>query len=215
MVGTLKQSSLQLMSNSRIEACTDDDTIVECLIAFVADNSVLSIKRLNDDGDVADWYHKVRPLSILKSPHHQLNLAPQHSQIFVKTTHPTWDPTRTRKLRKKWGRLVRSEKTTLDEMLGAHMDDVRRYLLERKRDVEDDALTDDDATDGPNSQQQQQGLRSPPLPMSDPVPQSPRQGVSMRGGDGMRMPPVGFFSVPGAQSPRSPMSPLRQDFRRG
>lgn len=123
-----------------------------------------------------------------------------------------WDTSRARKLRKKWGKLIRTEQTQIDDMLAHQMEEVQQYLLEKKKDFVDPG--DDTSTDDNMSQ----GLRSPPLPVSGL--RSPRQASVPVARNGDRMPPMGFFTVGnsprlGTNSPRSPKSPLRQDFRRG
>lgn len=40
------------------EDCTDPDSVVECLIGFVAETTIQSIKRPTDD-TIAHWYHAV------------------------------------------------------------------------------------------------------------------------------------------------------------
>ena len=45
-------------ANVLSERCTGDNSVVECLIGFVADTSIQSIKRATDD-NVADWYYSV------------------------------------------------------------------------------------------------------------------------------------------------------------
>ncbi|KAJ4289743.1 Histone deacetylase hda1 [Kalmusia sp. IMI 367209] len=186
-IGSAYTGLVDLLGNN--EACTDNDSIVECLVGFVADTSVQSIKRAYGD-DIADWYYK-------------------HARIYVQPNHTVWDPTRTRKLRKKWGKLIRSEKTTLDDMLAHHMEEVQQLLLQKKHDDEGQS---DDKTRPTDSQQHGQG--SLPLPMSEM--QTPRQGSVpiSRNGEGHGMPPIGLYTI-GANSPRSPSSPLRQDSRRG
>jgi histone deacetylase 6 len=41
------------------ENCTDPDSVVECLIGFVAESTIQSIKRATDD-TIANWYYAVR-----------------------------------------------------------------------------------------------------------------------------------------------------------
>lgn len=59
----------------RIENCTEPDSVVECLIGFVAETTIQSIKRPTDD-TIAHWYYAVR--------HIYLHL-PEH----ILTRHPT------------------------------------------------------------------------------------------------------------------------------
>jgi hypothetical protein len=46
------------------EDCTDPDSVVECLIGFVAETTIQSIKRPTDD-TIAHWYHAVSLNSII------------------------------------------------------------------------------------------------------------------------------------------------------
>ncbi|KAL6708309.1 Histone deacetylase hda1 [Coniothyrium glycines] len=162
------------------ENCTDEDGIVECLIGFVADSTIQSIKRATDD-NISSWYH-------------------DHSMIFVKNSHFVWDPSRQRKLRKKLGRLVQSPKETLDDMLEEHLEDVQNLLLERKSELgeSDDysSRTDDGA------QAMVSGLRSPPLPGGS---HTPRRSGPPEASRSPLLPPVGMWTVPDSRSPRSPM----------
>ncbi|KAJ4347879.1 Histone deacetylase hda1 [Didymosphaeria variabile] len=177
------------------EACTDENSVVESLIAFVADTSLQSIRRPTDD-NVASWYES-------------------HSMIFVQNDHLCWDPSRGHKRRKKWGKLIRSEHVKLDDMLMQHKEEVQQYLLAKKApfvDHGDDISVDDDS---------KQPLRSPPLPSGLQSPQGSvpltRNGYAEEGRS--RLPPVAYFNVSnsrtGTLSPTAPGSPLRQGFGRG
>lgn len=136
--------------------------------------------------------------------------------IFVQHDHLVWDPSRYRKPRKKWGRLIRSDKEKLDDMLSHHLDAVQDYLYEKKNEYEEQ-------DEGLNNllNHQQSGLRSPPLPSGTRSPRLPdsRQGSVPSAGNA-NMPPLGFFTVSNSprmsstNSPRSPRSPLRGEFRR-
>ncbi|KAL1601458.1 Histone deacetylase hda1 [Paraconiothyrium brasiliense] len=194
-IGSAYIGLVDLLRNN--ETCTDDNSIVESLIAFVADTSIQSIKRATED-NVADWYYS-------------------HSKIFVQNNHLCWDPTRARKHRKKWGKLIRSEHVQIDDMLMQHMKEVHEYLLEKKAAFVDHG--DDNTSVEDNSQQQP--LRSPPLPSGL---RSPQGSVPLsRNGNGdearSRLPPIAYFNVPnsrtGTLSPTTPGSPLRQGFGRG
>ena len=48
----------------------------------------------------------------------------KHSRIFVSDEHLAWAPEKARKLRKKYGNLVRSQHTKLSDMLAAHQQEV-------------------------------------------------------------------------------------------
>ncbi|KAF1970095.1 hypothetical protein BU23DRAFT_214609 [Bimuria novae-zelandiae CBS 107.79] len=189
-IGSAYTGLVELLSKN--EACTGDNSVVECLIGFVANTSIQSVKRATDDR-VADWYYT-------------------HSKIFVQRDHLCWEPSRARKQRKKWGRLIRSEHTQIDDMLVQHQDEVRGYLKEKK-----DAYVeggDDTSVEG----NMQEAARSPPP--------AGRQGSvrSSANGEGAKLPPIGHFSVGnslrnsphlGMNSPTRPGSPLRQGFGRG
>ncbi|PVH99637.1 hypothetical protein DM02DRAFT_614881 [Periconia macrospinosa] len=94
------------------ENCTEEGSVIESLIGFLSDTTLQSIKRPTDD-NIGLWYHA-------------------HSLIFVDHNHPVWDPNRNRKLRKKWGKLLRSEKSTLEDMLSFHKPEVQKYLLNKR-----------------------------------------------------------------------------------
>jgi hypothetical protein len=49
------------------EQCTEFDSIVECLIGFVAETTIQSIKRATDD-TIANWYHAVSPSPSVSVP---------------------------------------------------------------------------------------------------------------------------------------------------
>ncbi|KAF2688822.1 hypothetical protein K458DRAFT_384988 [Lentithecium fluviatile CBS 122367] len=182
----------------RYESCTEDDSIVQGLIGFVADTPIQSIKRPTDDY-IGTWYS-------------------QHSKIFVRHGHYIFDPSRYQKRRKKWGNIIQSEAEILEDMLTHHQEDVREYLLEKKTEYE----ARERQASLANSFQQ--GLKSPPLPSGSgsrsPALADSRQG-SASGVRSPKMPPLGFFTVStnsprlGTGSPRSPRSPLKGDFRRG
>jgi hypothetical protein len=58
-----------------IENCTEPDSVVECLIGFVAETTIQSIKRPTDD-TIALWYHAVSPIDPYLAEH-------------ILTCHPT------------------------------------------------------------------------------------------------------------------------------
>lgn len=124
-----------------------------------------------------------------------------------------WDPSRQRKLRKKFGNIVKSPKNTMDDMLEEHLEEVQNLLLEKKSEFEE--------TNGLSSQtdEGQQfaagGLRSPPLLSGAHTPKFPEPGSRQEGVPNSlrspRLPPVGLFSV-SSMSPRSPRSPMKRAF---
>ncbi|OJD28706.1 histone deacetylase [Diplodia corticola] len=78
--------------------------------AFIAENSLQSIKKLTDDY-IGDWYYN-------------------NSHIYVANNHAAWDPTRQRKLRKKYGYVIRSPHSDLSNMLEEHRDVVTDTMLQ-------------------------------------------------------------------------------------
>ncbi|KAL1613471.1 Histone deacetylase hda1 [Diplodia seriata] len=78
--------------------------------AFIAENSLQSIKKLTDDY-IGDWYYN-------------------SSHIYVAQNHAAWDPARQRKLRKKYGYVVRSPHDDLSNMLEEHRDEVTDIMLQ-------------------------------------------------------------------------------------
>ena len=194
-----------------LENTTELDSPVECLIGFVAETTILSIKRATDD-TIPAWYHAVSSTFMNQETVLMFTVS-KHSKIFVKNSHFVWDPTRQRKLRKKLGNLVQSPKDTLDDMLEEHLEEVQNLLLQKKSEFEE--------TNGLSSQtdEAQQmamgGLRSPPLPSGAHTPKQSALGLregsvpqSMRS---PKMPALGYFSVSSA-SPRSPRSPMKRTF---
>ncbi|KAF2710887.1 putative histone deacetylase [Pleomassaria siparia CBS 279.74] len=165
---------------SRFDATTESDSIVECLIGFVADCAINSIKKPTDD-HIGTWYYA-------------------HSLIFVQDTHLVWDPTRNRKVRKKYGNLQKSSKNKVNEMLIEHKEEVLGLLLRKKNEYE--RIEEEDT---PMVNSKQYGLRSPPLPgASTPITRHGSTPTSLKS---PKMPPVGMFNVSG-----NPKSPLRRTF---
>lgn len=56
--GKLPPIVLRLEALNVLENCTDPDSPVECLIGFVAESTIQSVKRATDD-TIASWYHSV------------------------------------------------------------------------------------------------------------------------------------------------------------
>jgi hypothetical protein len=71
-------------TNNRPENCTDPDSIVECLIGFVADTTIQSIKRATDD-TISDWYYAVRPPSPSPCSHNPILTSPSIPEFSSKT----------------------------------------------------------------------------------------------------------------------------------
>lgn len=121
-----------------------------------------------------------------------------------------WDPNRQRKLRKKFGKLVKSKKDQLDEMLVEHFREVQTLLSEMKSEFEEKAAQSSQTDEDLNSSVG--GLRSPPLPSGAHTPK--HSSVGLREEQTLRspkMPALGYFSVSSA-SPRSPRSPMKRTF---
>ncbi|KAF2033458.1 hypothetical protein EK21DRAFT_58471 [Setomelanomma holmii] len=168
---------------SRNEACTEPDGIVECLIGFVADTTIQSIKRATDDM-IAQWYY-------------------EHSKIFVKNSHFVWDPSRVRKLRRKLGNLVKSPQDSLDTMLEEHLGEVQEVLSKRKSEYEEINDVSSRTDDLP------QPLKSPPLFSGSSLTPVLRHEGGTASIKSPKLPPVGIFSMP-SHSPKSPRSPLKK-----
>ncbi|KAH7411651.1 putative histone deacetylase [Phaeosphaeria sp. MPI-PUGE-AT-0046c] len=166
-IGDAYLGLVDLLSNN--DNCTEGESAVDCLIGFVAETTIQSIKRATDD-TIQHWYHA-------------------HSRIFVKSSHYVWDPSRQRKLRRKLGNLIKSPQDSLDSMLEEHLSDVQNLLLEKKAEYEERSEASSRADEG--------ALRSPPIiggggngggnllrspkgpalgyfSVSSPVPKSPR-----------------------------------------
>lgn len=136
--------------------------------------------------------------------------------IFVQNSHYMFDPNRVHKKRKKWGRLIQSNKDKLEDMLSYHKDAVYEYLLEKKTGFEER-----ERQISLINSYHQGGLRSPPLASGSQSPRvSDTRQNSVSNRKSPKLPPVGFFTVSsnsprlGTHSPRSPRSPLKGDFRR-
>jgi len=176
---------------SHHENITEHDSSVECLVGFVAETTIQSVRRHADDS-IQSWYY-------------------DHSRIFVKNSHYVWDPTRQRKLRRRLGNLVRSTKDTLDEMLDAHLEEIQALLLEKRSEFEEKNNLSTCADQG--LQSLAAGFRSPCFPgpsnAANPIDPGLRHESVARMLRSPKMPPVGMFSMP-PTSPRSPMSPIKR-----
>ncbi|ORY18010.1 hypothetical protein BCR34DRAFT_583276 [Clohesyomyces aquaticus] len=191
-VGHAYQGLLEMLST--YENCTDHDSVIQCIIGFISDSALASIKRTTDD-NITQWYYN-------------------HSLVFVAPTHHVWDPNRKRKIRIKYGNLKRSNHTNLNEMLLEHQDEVQKYLLQKKSEFETLEVQTKLADTI------QSGLKSPPLPSGANTPRlncaETRQGsvsnsVKTPRGAPLGGPPLGFFTVSN-NSPRSPRSPMKRTF---
>lgn len=99
-----------LMNLLNLDENITDST--DFIYSFIADNTLQSVRKSTDDGLVSDWYRK-------------------HSMVFVSEDHACWDPSRQRKNMKKYGALVRSPTTNLNEMLMEHKGEVFGHLLQQ------------------------------------------------------------------------------------
>lgn len=77
--------------------------------SFVAESSLLGVSRLADDFS-SSWYFN-------------------HSAVFVADNHGVWSPDRTRKVRKKYGKLSKSDSITINDMLLEHKGQVFDKML--------------------------------------------------------------------------------------
>ncbi|KAF2640892.1 hypothetical protein P280DRAFT_518234 [Massarina eburnea CBS 473.64] len=163
------------------ENTTDEDSRVQCLVGFLSGTTLQSIKRPTDDN---------------------------HSLIFIEHEHPVWDPTRARKLRRKWGHLVRSDKSKLEDMLVHHKEAAQAYILTKKSEFEE-RMAVENFTD--EQMQESHPLKSPPQQAAElvrslgPAIAADKERVSSAPPPGNigkgNMPKLGYFSV-GANSPR-------------
>jgi histone deacetylase 6 len=179
-IGDAYLGLVDLLSHN--ENCTDPDSPVECLIGFVGETTIQSIKRATDD-TISSWYYS-------------------HSMIFVKNSHFVWNPSRQRKMRKKLGNLIQSPKDGLDDMLEQHLEEVQNLLLEKKGEF--DEMNDLSSRTDEGPQHMATGLRSPPLPSASQTPKRFDPGNRQEGAilKSPKMPQMGLFSAsPGPRSP--------------
>ncbi|KAI4908918.1 hypothetical protein J4E90_008656 [Alternaria incomplexa] len=177
-IGDAYLGLVDLLSHN--ENCTDPDSPVECLIGFVGETTIQSIKRATDD-TISSWYYS-------------------HSMIFVKNSHFVWNPSRQRKMRKKLGNLIQSPKDSLDDMLEQHLDEVQSLLLEKKSEFEEMNDISSRTDEGP--QNTVAGLRSPPVASASHTSRRFEQEAASNLLKSPKMPQMGLFS---ASSPRSPV----------
>ncbi|KAI4946549.1 hypothetical protein J4E91_007237 [Alternaria rosae] len=177
-IGDAYLGLVDLLSHN--ENCTDPDSPVECLIGFVGETTIQSIKRATDD-TISSWYYS-------------------HSLIFVKNSHFVWNPSRQRKMRKKLGNLIQSPKDSLDDMLEQHLEEVQNLLLEKKSEFEEMNDISSRTDEGP--QNMAAGLRSPPIANASHTSRRFEQEAAANLLKSPKMPQMGLFS---ASSPRSPI----------
>ncbi|KAK7564298.1 hypothetical protein JOL62DRAFT_507955 [Phyllosticta paracitricarpa] len=98
-------------SSLSAEECQEE---TDHVFAFVGDQTLPSIKRPTDDY-IPSWYHS-------------------HSSVFVVDDHPAFDPSRQRRLRKRFGNVTHSPHTTIPNMLEGHRDEVLETMREMTED---------------------------------------------------------------------------------
>ncbi|KAJ9665365.1 Histone deacetylase hda1 [Coniosporium apollinis] len=106
-IGTAYLGVLDLISSHER---TTESNKVDLVICFVADNPLNTVKRPADD-NITNWYH-------------------EHSLVFVPSDHLAWDPARQRKIKKRYGNLVRSSRKRITDLLVEHREQVQEALLE-------------------------------------------------------------------------------------
>ncbi|KAI9890989.1 MAG: Histone deacetylase hda1 [Vezdaea aestivalis] len=104
-MGDSYQSLVHLV-NHRSEDIVDR---VCAFVAFVAENKLVSVTS-DMDAMLSSWYHR-------------------NSHIYTAADHPAFDPNR-RAPKRKFGKLIRSNDTTLSRMMHAHQDEVFEWLQE-------------------------------------------------------------------------------------
>jgi histone deacetylase 6 len=227
MVLSSSPSLVYSLLNFHAESTTEP-TGVQHLIGFLSETPIQSIKRATDDY-ISSWFYDVRlprpPSTPCTPSKRELRLTPhiKHTLVFVASDHHVWDPTRQRKLRKKYGNLRKSPQRGLNHMLTEHFEDVKSLLLQKKAEWEEEhgenaspVAADEDGVGG-------ETLKSPPSVMlggnNGVYGSGNGLGGSSRRGSGTgvevrspKLPPppgppgpqIGFFSAP-SPGPRSPM----------
>ncbi|KAH7025471.1 histone deacetylase [Macrophomina phaseolina] len=109
--GKYTRSLLWALDETNKSASDDCTKETDHIFAFVGENSLQSIKKLTDDY-IGHWYY-------------------DSSHVFVANNHAAWDPARQRKLRKKYGNVLRSQHSDLSEMLEEHRATVTEVLLSK------------------------------------------------------------------------------------
>ncbi|KAK8200151.1 uncharacterized protein BKA78DRAFT_359599 [Phyllosticta capitalensis] len=109
-VGAPYSGILDLLGE-KVDDCAEETDYV---FAFVGDQPLAGIKKLTDDY-IPAWYQA-------------------HSSVFVKDGHHAFDPSRTRKLRKRFGNVIHSPHATIPNMLEAHKNEVLLKMRELTED---------------------------------------------------------------------------------
>ena len=167
-------------------------------ISFVKDVPLQSCKSATDDG-LAVWYYR-------------------HSQVFVEHEHGFWNTEVAKKPKKRFGKVERSEKESITEMLIEHKDAVFELLSSATADWKEPAAANDDDTMDTGNFEPVATLKSkmPPVgnfalsprphPSSQTSVSSPK-GRSSRRESPTKTPPVSNFAQTARQ--RSSRSPVK------
>lgn len=99
--------------------------------------------------------------------------------IFVAPDHSVWEPDRIRKAGKKYGKLIRSESSDLEEMMSEHHDQVTARLLQDTRQWRES--------------ENRKAIRDAARKLEEAEPRSPSTPVAVRNTG--RLPPMGTFTV--------------------
>jgi histone deacetylase 6 len=158
---------------------------------FVAESSLIGVSRPADDYFSA-WYFSVSQFVLVRRGIVVMYIdTGQHSYVFVAENHAVWSPDRVRKVRKKYGRLVKSSSMNINDMLLEHreqvfaklLDDTEEWRVANRRSTEPVVIKTTDQTAQSftpvNIIDQSSRLSPSPNPMTSPG----------------RVPPMGVFSV--------------------
>jgi hypothetical protein len=124
-VGSAYESVIWLLNNHGMLVLIADKTIAKLstdrlqdltthVFSFVAESNLLGVSRPADDF-FSNWYYN-------------------HSHVFVAENHGVWSPDRTRKVRRKYGRIIKSESITINDMLLEHREQVFQKIKEETED---------------------------------------------------------------------------------
>ncbi|KAF1990579.1 hypothetical protein K402DRAFT_417366 [Aulographum hederae CBS 113979] len=179
----------------------EDNDKVDAVVSFIADNPIKAIKRPTDDTIV--------------------------SQIYVADGHNYWNPSVRRAIRKKYGRLIRSTTSDINEMLDDHREEVFRFFINKTAHAVEAMLSGSESPDAASEPTKRDGASSnagtadllkassstlgAPLEIHKPTP---RRNLDIRGGGNVNVksplgsplqaspggPPIGHF----------PPSPVKQ-----
>ncbi len=156
-------------------------------ISFVQDVSLQSCKSATNDM-LSDWYYRI-------------------SQVYAADDHSVWSTDLfTGKVKKRFGRIKRSQAQSITEMLLEHREDVIQLLSERTNDWDkDDAEEQEDGMD--IEVEQPTPVPQPKLPPVGNFALSPRTYArSSRNTSPIKTPPASAFDL--SPRPRPPRSPL-------